>query len=223
MLNQEILQFNTTPIEPLVINQKVKDALYAMEITGVAMLPVVAEDGDFKGLIFEEDLLDADPGSELSALTDGLKPIFVLATDHFLNTARLQNDQQLDVIPVLDEDHFYIGAITPKALLMQFCKMTGVQIGGALIVLSIAPKDYSISQLARLVETNDAFITQLNTSPDEENGQLLVTLRLNKMEISDIISTLQRYEYVVIFTAGLEDYENEIRRNYNHLMNYLEM
>jgi hypothetical protein len=77
--------------------------------------------------------------------------------------------------------------------------------------------------LARLVESNDALITQINTQIEPETGMLLVTVRLNKTELSAIISTLQRYDYDIVFFAGQEAYENDVMRNYNHLMNYLDM
>jgi acetoin utilization protein AcuB len=72
-----------------------------------------------------------------------------------------------------------------------------------------------------LVETNDAFITQLNTYTEPETGLLLVTLKLNKNEISDVLATFQRYEYTVRYHFGEEQFANEIQENYQQLMNYL--
>jgi acetoin utilization protein AcuB len=71
------------------------------------------------------------------------------------------------------------------------------------------------------VETNDAQITQLNTYHDSVSSLFYVTLRINKMEVSDIVATFQRYEYKIKYYFGEEQYENELRDNYNHLMNYL--
>jgi predicted XRE-type DNA-binding protein len=82
-------------------------------------------------------------------------------------------------------------------------------------------RNFSFSEISKLVETNDAQITQLNTYWDGNNGSFLVTLKINKFEISDIISTFQRYEYQVKYYFGEELYENELRSNYDHLMNYL--
>ena len=84
-------------------------------------------------------------------------------------------------------------------------------------------KSYSFGEISRLVETNDAYITQLNTSSDAETGLLLVTLKVNKLEISDIIATFQRYEYSIRYFIGEEQYENELKYNYDHLMSYLKM
>jgi hypothetical protein len=43
------------------------------------------------------------------------------------------------------------------------------------------------------------------------------------MEISDIVATLQRYEYPIRYYFGEEEYENELRENYELLMTYLKI
>ena len=131
--------------------------------------------------------------------------------------------RNLKIVPVVSNEKELIGAITYDDLLRQFFLTTGVHERGGLLVLSMDASDYSLGQISKLVETNNAFITQLNTYTDEVTSQLIVTLRINKEEISDIVATLQRYDYHLIFHAGEEQYENELRRNYNHLMNFLEM
>jgi hypothetical protein len=73
------------------------------------------------------------------------------------------------------------------------------------------------------VEANDAQITQLNTSNDPETGTMQVTIRINRPEISDIVATFQRYEYNVKYFFGEELYNNELRDNYENLMNYLKI
>ena len=50
-----------------------------------------------------------------------------------------------------------------------------------------------------------------------------VTIRINKLEISDIISTFQRYEYKIKYYFGEEMYENELRSNYDNLMHFLKI
>lgn len=92
---------------------------------------------------------------------------------------------------------------------------------GALIVLEIPSNQYSFNEISKLVETNDAQITQLNTSNDIESGMMQVTIRINKPEVSDIIATFQRYDYNVKYFFGEELYTNELRSNYDNLMNYL--
>ena len=91
-------------------------------------------------------------------------------------------------------------------------------------MLETDKKNFSFGEISRLVETNDAYITQLNTYTEgEDAGILVITLKVNKIEISDIIATFQRYEYTVRYFFGEEDYTNELKENYQHLISYLNM
>jgi predicted transcriptional regulator len=185
-------------------------------------MPVV-KDGLYEGMLMEEDLLDADGKETLDNFQYDLLPFSVNGNDHFLTAAKLSSEQRLKLVPVINNDKEYLGSIIEEDLLRQFAKLYGVQETGALLVLSMEPDEFSTGQLSKLVETNDAVITQLNTFTDEVSGKMIVTLRISKEEVSDIIATFQRYDYQVIFHAGQEQYENELKRNYYHLMNFLQM
>ena len=74
---------------------------------------------------------------------------------------------------------------------------------------------------ARLIETNDAFVTQLNTYIEQVSGMFIVTFKVSKTEISDILATLQRYDYAVRYYFGEEFYENDLKENFDNLMAYL--
>jgi len=94
---------------------------------------------------------------------------------------------------------------------------------GGLIVLEMEAKDYSFNAISRIIESNDAQIKQLNTTTDPQNGLIQVTIKVDKPEISDIVATFQRYEYNVKYYFGEELYENELKSNYDNLMNYLKI
>lgn len=185
-------------------------------------LPVI-HDGQYEGLISEDDLMDADENEKIEALRYQLQPFAVMADDHYYTAARLLVERRLSLVPVTSSEKEYLGCIDSEKLLQQTARQLGVLEGGAVVVLQMDPQQYSIGELSKLVETNNAQITQLNTAIDELSGHLAVTIRLNKQEVSDVVATFQRYDYQVVFFSGEEHYENELRRNYNHLMNFLTM
>jgi len=90
-------------------------------------------------------------------------------------------------------------------------------------VLEMESNQYSFNEISKLVGANDAQITQLNTSNDAETGMMQVTIRINKPEVSDIVATFQRYDYNVKYFFGEELYANELKTNYDNLMNYLKI
>ena len=187
----------------------------------VTHLPVVVED-KLAGLVGEDDLLNIeDDNTRLSQL----QPIFSQIAAHsdafFFEAVQMVNENGLTVIPVITGSAEYAGAIIATDLLKQLGKVTGVSDSGGIIVLEMDKVSFSFSEISKLVETNDAQITQLNTHTDAHSGSFYIILRINKVEISDIVATFQRYEYQVKYYFGEELYENELRNNYDHLMNYL--
>jgi acetoin utilization protein AcuB len=82
---------------------------------------------------------------------------------------------------------------------------------------------FSISEISRIVESNDATVLHLNTTIHAVTGLLTVSLHINKKEIAAIVSAFERYEYDIIYYFGDEKFENEIHSNYRHLMSYLDI
>ena len=98
-----------------------------------------------------------------------------------------------DVIPVLSETDELEGVILATELARQLSVFTGSDQEGSLIVLEMERKAYAFGEINRLVESNDAIITQINTSLDPATQLLVVTIRINKNEVSDVVATLQRH------------------------------
>jgi acetoin utilization protein AcuB len=218
VLNQDIL---SAGIVPLHMDDRVLTAKDFMIDHHVAHLPVVSGN-IFKGLIHEDSLLDAMSDEELLG---SLEPLFIPTSvqgiGHMLDSLHLCSEFQLSLIPVLTGESEYLGSITAQDLLRHTGKLVGAGDPGAIIVLEMDRVNFAFSEIIKLVETNDAQVTQLNTYFDQLTTSFYITLRINKLEVSDIIATFQRYEYKIKYYFGEEQYENELRSNYNHLMNYL--
>ena len=187
----------------------------------VTHLPVVVED-KYAGLVSEDDLLNVENDDTLLAqLQPNFSQISAHADGYFYEAVQLANENGLTLIPVIARESEYTGSIIATDLLRQLGKVVGAGDLGGIIVLEMEKVSFSFTEISKLVETNDAQIIQLNTYTDAISGSFFITLRINKAEISDIVSTFQRYEYQVKYYFGEELYENELRNNYDHLMNYL--
>ncbi len=217
MLNKEII---SASVPTLNLNDSVSQALELMSEFHVSQLPVV-NDEKYVGLIFEEDLLNANEEEKIQTLENRFSRIAVHANTHFIESIQAAHDYDLTVIPVVDKEQEFIGSIAALDLLKNFAKISGASEPGGVIVLELEQRNFSFSEISKLVETNDAQITQLNTYWDNSSETFLVTLKINKFEISDIVATFQRYDYQIKYYFGEELYENELRNNYDHLMNYL--
>lgn len=195
-------------------------ALQFMDDYDIQHLPVIGEDEKYVGLITKNDLLD-DETATIAALEFQLVKVSVLPTVHFLSALSVASANDLTLVPVVTTEGELQGIITHTELMHAAATFNNADEQGGIIVLEMERSGYSIGELTRLVETNNANITQLNTYTEAGTGLLIVTLRISKMEIADILATLQRYDYSIRYYFGEEAYENELKENYDLLMAYL--
>ena len=196
--------------------------LKCMEDFEVQHLPVV-KDEYFIGLVSKEVILDMEAKQTIAQLIDPLLRFCITGSAHFLAALHLFSKHQLTLLPVLNDQQECVGVIPQKNLNDQLAQFLGLDQPGAIVVLSISPLQYSLAEMSRLVETNNAQIVQLNSFFDETNGSMVITIKLNREEASAIIATFQRYDYQVLHYFGNSPLNNDIEDHYHHLMNYLDV
>lgn len=219
MLSSQLIH-TTFPV--LNLQDKVSFALQLMEDYDVIHLPVSSEE-KFVGVVKKDDLLDVDENTVIAALQEFFLIKYVKEDEHFLAVVKLASENSLALVTVVNANSEIIGSISISEILLSVNNFLGNDEPGGIIVLEMDRRNFSFGELSRLVETNDAYVTQLNTSIDKTTGLLFATIKVSKNEISDIIATFQRYDYNVKYYFGEEQYANELKDNYNHLMAYLSM
>lgn len=213
-------QLMSSLYKPLQSTDTVAQALSAMEDLQITHLPVV--DGDrYIGLVDEHDLFDESPERLLNEIPDRMSGVAVRGNDYFLVAVKLSHVYNLPLVPVANEKQEFEGVIERSQLFRNLAQLTGADEYGSLIVLELEKKDYAPGMINRLVESNDALITQLNTWSDPATHLITVVLRINKEEVSDVVSSFQRHEFTVRYYIGEELFRNELRSNLDHLLNYL--
>jgi len=213
----------TQSLPYLRLSDKVHLALELMNENHVGHLPIV--DGDkYIGMISEQDLSEAENDrSTLDQFQQAISNASVKNDEHFLKAIQVAVENGLTVVPIVGEESELLGVVTYADLLKYSSDFMSLKEPGGLIVLEMESKDYSFNEISRLIESNEAQITQLNTSIDQESGLMEVTIKVNKLEISDIVASFQRHEYNVKYYFGEELFVNELKTNYDNLMNYLKI
>lgn len=208
-------------IPALQLHDTVSRALQQMDDADVVHLPIV-EDGKYLGLADEAELLDIENENlKLEELHISWPKPAVNYIDHFLTAVKIAAEHKLTVVPVTKEENEFIGVVTKQQLITTLSEYTSAAEHGGIIVLEMEPRNFSLSEISRIIETNDAKILHLNTYTDKNNGQLLVSIKINRNDLQDILASLERYEYTVKQYFGDNLSEDEMRDNYEHLMNYL--
>ncbi len=220
MLTADLINNN---IPRLQLNDSIAKAIQLINDFKVTHLPVVSEDS-YLGLIGEDDLMDVETEkSTIQILEQHFITAAVKENEHFLNAVNFSNRYESSLVPVITEDNELAGVITAPDLLRALGDFSGATEIGGIIVMEMERSQFALSEISRIVESNDATVLHLNTTVQPETGMLTVTLHLNLKEIAFIVAAFERYEYDVIYYFGDEKFENEIHGNYRHLMNYLDI
>src|SRR5690606_540011 len=98
----------------------------------------------------------------------------------------LQNN--VTVLPVTDDENTYIGSVEELDLLSKFFKNTGLEHPGGIIVLEIEPIHYSLSEIARICESNEAQIINLQITSNPQRTSIAFTLKTNTKALDALIA-----------------------------------
>ena len=179
-------------------------ALTLMDDYKLKHLPVVSDNSFYyKGIISEKELLSH--------------------TDLSINIGNLYlADNKLSILPVISDMDEYEGVVTREHLVDVCTDFFQADAPGSTIVLEVVPSDYSVTDIARIVESNNAHILSMQTHPEEKNGQLLITLKLDSEDASAVIRSFERFNYTVLWhfmENGLVD--DIFQQRMNELIHYM--
>ncbi|WP_240676106.1 CBS domain-containing protein [Botryobacter ruber] len=191
-------------IPPLKVYDTVDKALRWMDEFRVNEL-AVSKNRKYIGLATETNLIELeDRGLTLENVKLEFQDVFVMHYQHFYDVMEAAIKNKIQVVPVLDEVHEFIGIITINDTLAAFGQMSALQGQGSILVLSMPERDYSLSQVSRLIEEENVKILSAYVSPDElDPYKIKLTLKLNATDLTRIIATLERFEYRI--TAQFHD------------------
>jgi acetoin utilization protein AcuB len=196
------------------------NALNLMDQYRVGHLPVI-ENNKFLGIISETTLLGVEsiiPTSNDPELQ--LLKVSVLPNDHILDVLKIASQYHISVIPVADAENNYLGAITLEDLVEKLSQMQGAHQRGGILVLEMWEQDYSLQQIARIIEENNAKILSTSVSPGED-GKIEVNLKLNQPDMNPMVQSFERFGFHVKATYQEPEYTEDLKRRYEELMRFL--
>jgi CBS domain-containing protein len=116
---------------------------------------------------------------------------------HIYEAAAMMTRHGLSLIPLVDDDHQYVGSVTQTDLAVFLTRYMSLGEPGGVIVLQNTANSYSISQISQIVESNDARILHLVVSKPVDDENTEITIKLDKVELSSVIQTFSRYGYQI--------------------------
>lgn len=177
----------------------------------------------FVGLLYEEDLFEFDDWSQTILQSKiRLPEVSVNEHDHFLSVVQKLYEAKVSVVPVIDQNGYYKGVITNSRVVQVFGSASIVQDIGSVIELELAVNDYYLTEITRIIEGTNVKIlgTYIRNIAD---NKIVLTIKLNKQEVEEAMSALDRYGYNVFASYHLKTQDTTPQDRYENLMHILNL
>jgi len=197
-------------------------ALNWMEIFRISHLPIV-NNQEFLGLISDTDIYDMNqPDEPIGNHSLTLFKPYVTTEQHIFEVIGLASRLKLSVIPVLDSKNHYKGVITSNDLIRHIAGISSMDQPGGIIVIELIERDYSLSQIAQIVEGNNVKVLSMYVTSSPGSTKLEVTLKVNTGELVSVIRTFERYNYEVkTWVTDNDSMDRFYSERFDLLMKYL--
>lgn len=197
-------------------------ALSWMELFRVSHLPMV-QGKTYLGLVDDEMIYaHGDPNDRLDVLQIPVGNTFVYENNHIYDVICLAAGSLLSVVSVLDRKNNFVGSITLTDMLRHLDTLLCVDQAGGILVLEVNRSDYSLAEVAQIVEYNEARVLSCYVSGKRDSRQLQITLKINTLNVDPILDTFIRYGYTVKNSfVPVEEEQDNLRERYGLLMKYL--
>jgi acetoin utilization protein AcuB len=139
---------------------------------------------------------------------------------HALDCIRKFQHSESNILFIVNNG-LYIGAITHSSILEYFQDNIESTPEQSILELSTESKNYSLTDITRIVESEGAQINYFSLKDDLHSGLKLITISINQSDISRIIGILENKEYILLQSYNEGKSSHHLQDRYNHLMHYL--
>lgn len=208
---------------PLKTSYNCGKALDLLNEFDIAFLPVVDNDKHL-GYVSVSDLLDADRNEAILAYTNSAVVSKVYEYQHLFDVITLFSEINSSTLSVVDKDDKFIGIISAKELINKMAALNAFSQQGSIITIEVPAISYSLSEISRLIEYNNAKILSLYVNSVENEQTLLqVSIKLNTTDVKSVIAAFERYGYPIVASYFREADSDDLKNRYDSLMKFLDI
>ena len=211
-------------IPSILISDPVGSALKKMESLELTTLPVV-EGGIFLGFVEDEILLEQEHlDVQIAQVELECATCWVYADQHFYDLIRVATEHQAKWVAVQDREQHYLGVVPTQDALTAYADNFSINSQGSVLAISLQMNDFQLSEIARLVESENCKILSclLNTDPMDSQS-IELTLKLDKPDSRHVKATLLRFGYQVKDYAQEEVGQSTDEERIGNLFRFLDI
>ncbi len=209
-------------IPALKFTDTAEKAIIWMEELKTNQLPVI-DNRLFKGLISEDIILESnDLDRKIGDFILSSENCYVNEDQHLFDIIRLAQECESELVAILSNDGKFMGVSRHEDTMKAFSNTLTVQGQGGILVLEMRYIDYSMAEISRLIESDDAKILGSYLSQNHKDKDFVyVTLKLNKEDLTTVVATLERFDFKIIAKFHESNTVETERERLDNLLNFL--
>ncbi len=215
----DITDFINNDIKPLRITDSIATAQDLFAEYPFSHFPVL-EEGVYIGSINAEDTEIKKKKKTVGENRFSFGRFFVRDTTIWLDVLEAFAKNETNIMPILDNNNKYLGYYEIGDIIRFFHDTPFLKENGGILVVEKNTIDYSMSEAAQIVESNNGRLLGLFVSAANLE-KLQITLKISSGALSDIIQTFRRYNYEIISEHPEDAYLNTLKDRSDYLDKYL--
>lgn len=216
---KELISENIPIVSPL---EQGETVLSWMETYKVSELPIV-ENNKLIAIISESYIYSQNkPQKPVKdyMLNDSISSVY--SYQHIYDVINKMSDNKLSMLPVIDDNNNFLGSIIIQDILPAIKQITSTDSDGGIIVLEISSNNYSLTEIANIVESEGGKIVSLYLNNDIKSNKLYVNLKIAQNDLTSIIKSFERHSYnIKVSYCNNSIIETNLENRYDELMLYL--
>ncbi|HMB64435.1 MAG TPA: hypothetical protein VKN36_15250 [Eudoraea sp.] len=180
----------------------------------------IAEGRRFLGVLAENDLETFEKDKTIENYRYNLESFSVGKNTGWLDILEVYARNEANLVPVVDDDFQVLGYYELTDFVSLFIDTPFFTEPGGILVIAKGRKDYSFSEIAQIVESNNskllgAFIT------NARNDIVQITIKIGSHNLNEIIQTFRRYNYNILFGNMDDQFLENLKQRSDYLDKYL--
>ncbi len=123
--------------------------------------------------------------------------ITISTHDHIWEALRAFQQHDTCVLPVIDSKKKYVGGLSIWEISQRLYDIFPINNGGAILQMEIPYRNYSLSELANIIEGTNCKVTMLTVFPIKDSNNISLVFSIDKNDATETIQALDRHGYTV--------------------------
>ncbi len=213
-----LLEYIINDVKPIAVTHKISVAQELFTQLTYSHIPVLEND-TYIGCISENDTHCIEGNKLIKEYQYIIEHFFVTQNTNWLDVLEAFSKHSTNIMPVL-KDGNYVGYYELKDVISLFNETPFFYELGAILIIEKPIQDYSFSEVAQIVESNEGKLLGIFISHyDADTVQ--ITLKISEKGLSAIMQTFRRYGYTIIIGHEEDSYMKELKERSDYLQKYL--